>query len=91
MTTARKPTPVPLPTRDGVGPSCVALPPGAWTTIDDFLAERFAAVPAQVWQGRMQRGELLDDFIDALVAQEQEESLARVMASGLAAGRSGAG
>ena len=61
MTAARKPTPVPLPTRDGVGPSCVALPPGAWATIDDFLAERFADVPASVWRDRIQRGELLDE------------------------------
>jgi tRNA pseudouridine32 synthase/23S rRNA pseudouridine746 synthase len=74
MTTARKPTPVPLPTRDGVGPSCVALPPGAWTTIDDFLAERFAAVPAQVWQGRMQRGELLDERGAAIHARQAYRS-----------------
>jgi tRNA pseudouridine32 synthase/23S rRNA pseudouridine746 synthase len=50
------------------------LPPGAWTTIDDFLAERFAAVPAQVWQGRMQRGELLDERGAAIHARQPYRS-----------------
>ena len=40
---------MPLPTRDGVGPSCVALPEGAWPTIAVFLAHRFPAVAAKVW------------------------------------------
>ncbi len=57
----RKPPPLPLPTRDGVGPSCVALPPGTWGSIDEFLAERFAAVPADTWRARMQQGELVDE------------------------------
>ena len=61
MTAAPKRASAPLPTKDGVGPSCVALVPGAWATIDDFLAERFAGVPASVWRDRMQRGELLDE------------------------------
>ena len=57
----RKPPPLPLPTRDGVGPSCVALPPGPWSSIDEFLAERFAAIPADIWRARMQQGELVDE------------------------------
>ena len=61
MSRPRKPTPAPLPTKDGVGPSCVALPPGVWATVDDFLAERFAGVSGSVWRDRMQRGELLDE------------------------------
>jgi tRNA pseudouridine32 synthase/23S rRNA pseudouridine746 synthase len=61
VTAAPKRAIAPLPTKDGVGPSCVALPLGAWATIDDFLAERFAGVPASVWRDRMQRGELLDE------------------------------
>ena len=51
----------PLPTKDGVGPSCVALPPGPWGSIDEFLAERFAAIPADIWRARMQQGELVDE------------------------------
>lgn len=45
-----------LPTRDGVGPSCVSLPPasaGAWATITDFLVERFPAIERGVWLERM--------------------------------------
>ena len=51
----RPPAPA-LPTRDGVGPSCVSLPPasaGAWTTITDFLVERFPAIERGVWLERM--------------------------------------
>lgn len=51
----------PLPTKDGVGPSCVALPHGSWGTISDFLIDRFQAVPAATWQARMQQGELVDE------------------------------
>jgi tRNA pseudouridine32 synthase/23S rRNA pseudouridine746 synthase len=39
----------------------VALPPGPWGSIDEFLAERFAAIPADIWRSRMQQGELLDE------------------------------
>jgi tRNA pseudouridine32 synthase/23S rRNA pseudouridine746 synthase len=51
----------PLPTQNGVGPSCVALPPGSWETISDFLRERFQAIPATTWQARMQRGDVVDE------------------------------
>ncbi len=56
-----KPLSVPLPTKDGVGPSCVALPPGPWGSIDEFLTERFAAIPADIWRARMQQGELVTE------------------------------
>lgn len=46
--------------RNGVGPSSVALPPGPWQTIIDFLAEQFPAIPRSTWQERMARGEVLD-------------------------------
>ncbi|MFM9917536.1 MAG: pseudouridine synthase [Rhizobacter sp.] len=52
--------PVPLPTKNGVGPSCVALTPGPWSTISDFLVDRFPAVSAPTWQARMQQGEVVD-------------------------------
>lgn len=51
----------PLPTRQGVGPSCVALQPGPWATISDFLRERFQAIPMATWHTRMQQGELVDE------------------------------
>lgn len=44
-----------------MGPSCVALPPGPWPTMADFLAERFPAISAATWQVRMQQGELVDE------------------------------
>jgi tRNA pseudouridine32 synthase/23S rRNA pseudouridine746 synthase len=39
----------------------VALPPGPWRSIDEFLAERFSAVSAGTWRARMQQGELVDE------------------------------
>ena len=46
--------------RNGVGPSSVALPPGPWQTLIDFLVEQFPAIPRSEWQNRMQRGDVLD-------------------------------
>ena len=53
--------PLPLPTRDGVGASCVALPPGPWPTVAAFLTERFAAIAPAVWQRRIANGEVVDE------------------------------
>ena len=49
-----------LPVRDGVGPSQVALPPGGWTCMLDFLVERFPAIPATEWNARMANGDVVD-------------------------------
>ncbi|MEX8518813.1 MAG: pseudouridine synthase [Leptothrix sp. (in: b-proteobacteria)] len=54
-----KPTWIP-PTRDGVGPSCVATPAGAWARMVDFLAERLPAVSRDDWCTRLARGEVFD-------------------------------
>jgi tRNA pseudouridine32 synthase / 23S rRNA pseudouridine746 synthase len=54
------PSEPPLPVRDGVGPSCVALPPGAWATVVAFLVERFPAVDAATWAERIAAGEVVD-------------------------------
>ncbi len=51
----------PLPTRDGVGPSCVALPEGPWPTIAAFLAQRFPAISPSVWAARIEHGEVVDE------------------------------
>lgn len=45
--------------RDGVSPSCVALPHGPWPTVLDFLADRIAVVSRADWQQRMDRGDVL--------------------------------
>ncbi len=52
---------LPLPTRDGVGPSCVALPPGPWQTIAACLAARFPSVDEAVWQQRIAAREVVDE------------------------------
>lgn len=49
-----------IPTRDGVSPSCIALPPGPWATVLDFLAERLPTVPRLEWSKRLANGEVLD-------------------------------
>ena len=58
------------PTRNGVGPSCVALPPGTWPTLLDFLQERFPNVTRATWLQRMARGDVLHDTGQA-VSPEQ--------------------
>jgi tRNA pseudouridine32 synthase / 23S rRNA pseudouridine746 synthase len=58
MTTA--PGVVP-PALDGVGPSCVALPPGDWPTVLAFLTSHFARVPEAVWRARMAQGKVVDE------------------------------
>lgn len=47
--------------RDGVGPSCVGLPAGPWTTMLDFLVQRFPGVAAEVWQQRLLQGDVVDE------------------------------
>lgn len=49
------------PSRDGVGPSCVGLPPGPWHTMLDFFAERFPSISSTLWQQRMEQGLVIDE------------------------------
>lgn len=64
----RRGRPSPLPMRDGVSPSCIALPalhqlpgPPPWPTVEAFLAERCPAVDRTQWALRMAAGEVVDD------------------------------
>ena len=57
-----------LPTRNGVGPSCVALPPGNWPLMLDFLAQRFPHIGAQEWVARMHRQEVVDGHGNSVCA-----------------------
>lgn len=50
------------PDRDGVGPSCVGLPAGAWPTTLDFLTERFPAIAREAWHQRMEQGDVVDEL-----------------------------
>jgi tRNA pseudouridine32 synthase / 23S rRNA pseudouridine746 synthase len=52
----------------------VALPPGPWATLGDFLIDRFPAVSAATWQARMQQGELVDEQGVAVTAQQPYRS-----------------
>ncbi|MBG6071124.1 RluA family pseudouridine synthase [Polaromonas sp. CG_23.6] len=58
-----------LPTRHGVGPSCVSLPAGSWPTFTDFLAERFPAIMRATWLERMAAGLVADEFGAQVTAQ----------------------
>ena len=58
----RSPIQVLPPTRNGVGPSRVVLPQGSWSTIAEFLLERFPAVAEEIWVARMVAGEVIDEF-----------------------------
>jgi tRNA pseudouridine32 synthase/23S rRNA pseudouridine746 synthase len=51
-----------LPTKNGVGPSCVGLPAGNWRSITDFLVERFPAITREVWLERMAHQLVMDGF-----------------------------
>jgi tRNA pseudouridine32 synthase / 23S rRNA pseudouridine746 synthase len=51
-----------LPTKNGVGPSCVGLPAGNWRSITDFLVERFPAITREVWLERMAHQLVMDEF-----------------------------
>ena len=67
-----------LPTRDGVGASCVSLPDGPWATITDFLEHRFAHQPREVWLQRMRSGEVVDEHGDAVTEQRPYQSHLKV-------------
>lgn len=58
MTRLQKPAQ--LPTRNGVSPSCVALPAGSWPTVLDFLAARLPAVSRVAWRQRMTQSQVFD-------------------------------
>ena len=60
-----------LPTRHGVGPSCVGLPVGPWRTITDFLVEHFPAISRETWLARM-ASKQVDRVIPALEQSEKD-------------------
>ena len=70
-----------IPLRDGVSPSCVALPrlrESPWPTVLDFLAERLPRVPRAEWLERMEAGEVVDDNGQALAPDAPYAHGARV-------------
>ena len=51
----------PLPTIDGIGPSCLTLRRGYWKSMLEFLTERFPDVQPETWVCRMDKGEVVDE------------------------------
>lgn len=49
-----------LPTRNGVSPSCVALIPGHWLCLIDFMAERLPRVSREQWAARFEEGHIFN-------------------------------
>ena len=70
--------PVVPPARDGVGPSCVVLPPGPWPTVLAFLTEHFASVPQATWLARVAQGKVVDEFGALVTAERPFQSRLRV-------------
>ena len=58
----KKSLPLPLPIKDGVAPSRVYLPRGNWPLLIDFLVHRFPFTAPDVIRGRLDRGEIVDEF-----------------------------
>ncbi|XVJ71632.1 MAG: pseudouridine synthase [Rhizobacter sp.] len=52
--------------RDGVSASTVALPPGPWATVLEFLVHRFPQVDMAQWHQRLSDGWVLDEAQQAL-------------------------
>lgn len=78
QSTRRASQPRPLPVRDGVGPSCVALPPGPWGTVLDFLCTRFPMVGRADWIDRMAAGRVVDSAGAAITPVRAFEKELRV-------------
>lgn len=70
--------PLPLPVRDGVGPSCVGLPAGPWPTFMEFLLVRFPGVARETWLSRMQAHEVIDEHGVPVTADRAYEPHRRV-------------
>ena len=51
----------PLPFVEGVGPRCQWLPAGPWKTVIDFFQDQYPHVDATTWNGRMAKGQVMDE------------------------------
>lgn len=59
-----------LPTRNGVGPSCVSLPAGPWATVLDFLAERMPGISRHEWTQRLHAQSVLSEQGEPVTATQ---------------------
>jgi len=69
---------LPLPTRDGVGPSCVGLPQGSWPTIAEFLVARFPGITREAWMARIEANDVIDEHGMPVTAQRRYQAPLRV-------------
>ncbi len=51
----------PLPTVDGIGPSCLRVSRGPGQNILKYLEERFPRIKPETWISRMSKGEVVDE------------------------------
>jgi tRNA pseudouridine32 synthase/23S rRNA pseudouridine746 synthase len=49
-----------IPTRNGVGPSCITLPAGSWSTVLDFLVEHMPHISCVTWTERLRSQSVLN-------------------------------
>jgi len=61
-------------TRNGVGPSCIAVPSGPWPSLLDFLTERFAHVTQATWLERLARGDVLNESGQPITPEQAQHS-----------------
>jgi len=59
-----------IPTRNGVGPSCVSLPAGPWPTVLDFLVERMQGISRREWTERLQDHSVLNEQGEPVTAEQ---------------------
>lgn len=57
-----------LPVHNGVTASTVTLPAGSWSTLLDFLCDKFNGIPRETWLERLQAGLVTDSNGKALSA-----------------------
>jgi len=57
----------PLPTVNGIGPSCLRIPAGPWKNILEYLQERFRTIKPETWISRMEKGAVVDEYGAPLV------------------------
>lgn len=73
-----KPLPSPLPAKDGIQPSYAWLPAGQWPNLLAWLIERFPHLERSVLEGRLARGEIVDEAGNVLHADSAYRPGARI-------------
>ncbi|QLI81792.1 pseudouridine synthase [Chitinibacter fontanus] len=64
----------PLPPIDGLAPSCVALTPGPWTTVLEFLEQKFPFLEPGILAERLANGEIYDDRGQSIPADSKYQA-----------------